>query len=60
MNASPSLLRSPRALLAALALFQVGPVAVAQNYTVEVTPHLNGLDIKIEPVLETRACLWST
>jgi hypothetical protein len=23
---------------------------VAQNYTVEVTPHLNGLDIGIEPV----------
>ena len=50
MNASPSLLRSPCAALAALVLFLVGQVAVAQNYTVEVTPHLDGLDIKIEPV----------
>ena len=50
MNASPSLLKSPCAVLAALASFLVGLVAVAQNYTVEVTPHLNGLDIKIEPV----------
>ena len=45
-----SRLRSNCAVAAALALSVVGPVAVAQNYTVEVTPHLDGLDIKIEPV----------
>jgi hypothetical protein len=50
MNANPALFRSMRAVLAALALSLVGHAAVAQNYTVEVTPHLNGLDIKIEPV----------
>jgi hypothetical protein len=50
MNANATLFKSPRAALAVLALSLVGPVALAQNYTVEVTPHLNGLDIKIEPV----------
>ena len=42
--------RSNCAVVAALASFMGGPVAVAQDYTVEVTPHLDGLDIKIEPV----------
>ena len=50
MNANATPLKSPRAVLAVLALSLVGHVALAQNYTVEVTPHLNGLDIKIEPV----------
>ncbi len=50
MKPNPSLFRSRCAVLAALALSLVGNVASAQNYTVEVTPYLNGLDIKIEPV----------
>jgi hypothetical protein len=50
MKTRLSRLRSKCAVVAALALSAVGPAAVAQNYTVEVTPHLNGLDIKIEPV----------
>jgi Cu/Ag efflux pump CusA len=50
MNPNSSFFRWPCAVLAALALSLVGQVAVAQNYTVEVTPHLNGLDIGIEPV----------
>ena len=50
MNPNRSLFRWPCSVLAALALSVGGQVALAQNYTVEVTPHLNGLDIKIEPV----------
>ena len=50
MKTRLSRLRSKCAVVAALALSVVGPAAVAQDYTVEVTPHLSGLDIKIEPV----------
>ena len=50
MKTMLSRLRSNCAVFAALASFLGGPVAVAQDYTVEVTPHLDGLDIKIEPV----------
>ena len=50
MKTRLSCMRSKCAVVAALALSVASPAAVAQNYTVEVTPHLNGLDIKIEPV----------
>jgi|APFre7841882724_1041349.scaffolds.fasta_scaffold14315_4 hypothetical protein len=50
MKSSRSPFRRPCTVFATLALSVVGQVALAQNYTVEVTPHLDGLDIKIEPV----------
>jgi hypothetical protein len=37
----------------AAVLAQVAPGALAQNYTVNVNPKLNGLDIKIEPVAQS-------
>jgi hypothetical protein len=43
-------MRVPRAAVAAVALAAFVQDAFAQTYTVNISPELNGLDVKVEPV----------